>query len=92
MQEAAMAAYVSVANMTNAVARLNDRVAVFKLSDEGGDTEFAAGWNAFVEGRFPREHDSPEFYEGWRRAYSEYNDGKWPDLVNRPEAQQDDLG
>lgn len=56
------------------------RVDAVAIRDEVPDGEFVAGWNAYVEGLYPAPADSPEFFEGWVKAYKEYNNGQWPAL------------
>lgn len=56
------------------------RADVVAVRDEVPDSEFIAGWNAYVAGLYPEVVDSAEFFEGWVKAYKEYNDGQWPAL------------
>lgn len=60
------------------------------VRDEGGDSEFVAGWNAYVEGVYPKVEASSEFYEGWLKAYREFNDGKWPSIEEASNPHADD--
>jgi hypothetical protein len=68
------------------------QIMCYAMSDEGPDKEFSAGWNAYVGGRYPKASDTAQFFEGWVKAYKEYNGGEWPDLKHMQEADASDLG